>query len=691
VLKINFFLRYQSQLRLTRESVFKKIEMGIINAMEVSGGVVRSEKKIIQAVFDESKLGFDLAVLIFLEKAIALMEELARDTFGYCIVIRQNSDDEDTMRLCTSLHSGIWFDADYAEQFQAFAVFGADAAGLKKLISLKSNDWPWSAETFPGSLWELFYCFELMKKFYPERSFQSLFTSAGMNSEIVSRSRNFFMARALSFSEEECINALGKRASPVRTFVASLILASLNKKEVKPSYHIIAALHRLECDAGDELILNAVLNDARSGNCEEMQMAINDRNLFSKENFASVVGKERAKDLAYIFYTNKALYHGSESEIRAAFLEPPPESNTNLLYRTQILADIASYHISTGNNEEAGKSLKEAMLIAQEPAYEKEMPQAQRLYALVNIRNFRLRDAIDYLNFAIEKAEKLNNSHEIGLISYYSAATNYLYGNISGAKRSITTAIEAARLAGKDDWATRFKFFEARLLFETGFYAESYDGFQALKDTDAVQSDLIDSWSYRSEIYMGKIYPRVPGTLHNDGYLFQIEDAYFHKSYEEAFNYSENLIHNITGSEFSLIEQPDWRSGFAQCELLVQPYNRFIYNMVSAYRALSLAKIGKANNDAAYFEKANDSIRPCLKNNVQTSDVLDAFFYFANYCILKDSGAPEVDANTAISIAFKRLQGRSSRIDDSETKRRFSNQNYWNKQIWEAARKHKLV
>jgi hypothetical protein len=47
--------------------------------------------------------------------------------------------------------------------------------------------------------------------------------------------------------------------------------------------------------------------------------------------------------------------------------------------------------------------------------------------------------------------------------------------------------------------------------------------------------------------------------------------------------------------------------------------------------------------------------------------------------------------NTAVSMAFKRLQSRASRIDDIEIKRAYLSGNHWNKLLGQAAKKHKLI
>jgi hypothetical protein len=90
--------------------------------------------------------------------------------------------------------------------------------------------------------------------------------------------------------------------------------------------------------------------------------------------------------------------------------------------------------------------------------------------------------------------------------------------------------------------------------------------------------------------------------------------------------------------------------------------------------------------------EAHDCLRRILREEgMPQTDPNDAFYYYAYYCVLQETGAVEVDMNTAISLAFKRLQSRASHIDDIETKRSFLSLNYWNNALGQAAKHHKLI
>jgi hypothetical protein len=76
---------------------------------------------------------------------------------------------------------------------------------------------------------------------------------------------------------------------------------------------------------------------------------------------------------------------------------------------------------------------------------------------------------------------------------------------------------------------------------------------------------------------------------------------------------------------------------------------------------------------------------------VSEMDPWDAFYFFTWYRILEHTGANPVEVNKAISMAFRRLQRRASRIGDIETRRQYLNNPRWNRELGIAAKEFKLI
>jgi hypothetical protein len=124
--------------------------------------------------------------------------------------------------------------------------------------------------------------------------------------------------------------------------------------------------------------------------------------------------------------------------------------------------------------------------------------------------------------------------------------------------------------------------------------------------------------------------------------------------------------------------------------LFIIPKSEIFFRIGSVFRALALCRLKPGDRENQ--EEALRLIRQVIQDEGLTAmDPNDAFYFFAYYLILKDSGAGEVDMNTIISIAFKRLQRRANQIDDMETKHSFLSLHYWNNALYLAAREHKLI
>jgi hypothetical protein len=112
--------------------------------------------------------------------------------------------------------------------------------------------------------------------------------------------------------------------------------------------------------------------------------------------------------------------------------------------------------------------------------------------------------------------------------------------------------------------------------------------------------------------------------------------------------------------------------------------------MISTYRALAMCRIDPPRSPQQ--EQAIHVMQRIIQDErLSKTGPNDAFYFFAYYRILMESGAAEVDMNTAISMAFKRLQRRASRIDDTDTRRAFLSLHYWNGALMLAAKEHNLI
>ncbi|GHU84329.1 hypothetical protein FACS189473_1350 [Spirochaetia bacterium] len=551
-----------------------------------------------------------------------------------------------------------------------------------------------------ADLWEAAYALALFRRCFPGALFLPLFKEAGINPRMVKRAVDMFVQQGIiDFREDtqpripdfiaHAERILGERKEPIRRMVWTRILAWVNSGRFRPCFNLLDALADLGGEGSDSLMLDSIIGDLVNNTYQGIEDAI------VSGRFAAVTGPKRLPLLLYIFTTFKALIHQGEAEIRQAFQNPAPEADAIPAYKAQILANLAGYHFGVQDIPAASEVVKESMLLSQSQQEGRGLAQAYRLFSLVNISKQRMGDAIDYFSFAIENAERAGYPDELAVTAYYAAGTHYLFGNISRAERLARQADEAASAIGRIEWSDRSRFLLGRLRFETGRYKDAQDIFislmnQAVPGASAEREAALAAWIYRSDVFLQVSHPKLPKQMNYDARLFEIEAAYLSGDYRRTVSLADSLYAALPDGRFLFIEQPDWWSGFAQCELLIFHPRDFFTRLLSTYRSLALCRLSQYND--AVREQALESMRRVIRDEaLPQTDPNDAFYYYSHYCVLQGTGATEVDMNTAVSMAFKRLQIRASRIDDIETKRAYQSMNHWNGALWQAAKRHKLI
>ncbi|MDR2495303.1 MAG: hypothetical protein LBD24_08795 [Spirochaetaceae bacterium] len=544
-------------------------------------------------------------------------------------------------------------------------------------------------------LWEIAYSVKLLGRYFPGFLFPQLFEEEEKKSSVLSRAFTVLFnlgvidriddpAPRIPGFTDLAETRLGERKERIRQFVRNRLLAWVLSGRLRPSFSLLEILSDLGGKGGDKLILEAVYQDVINGTVKGIEKAIADG------CFDSVVGSEKSPALYYIFITLKALIHGKETEIRDAFKKAPPKGDFFSCYTIQILANLTGYYVGIKQLDTALDTIKEAMLIGQNQ--KQGIAQVYRLFSLVNISKQRVNDSLDYMSFAVDNAEKSEQFDELTVASYYAAEAQFLFGNLSKAEKLALKAEQAALSAKRAAWLDRARFLRGKLRFEIGHYKDALSFFDGIRAEPAgpVSEDMastLAAWTYRTAVYAGSGGPPPPPGP--DGFLFETEAAYMTGNYEKALELAQRPLPDFPESEFLYTERPDWRSGFAQGELLLLSPKDLWERMLFDYRCLALCRLPAFQKERELvIQQMQRFTRDVL---VPDTDPNDIFHFYVYYRILLESSASEIDLNTAVSMAFRRLQRRANRIDDMETKRVFLTLHYWNGTLSAAAKEHKLI
>ncbi|GHV96139.1 hypothetical protein AGMMS50293_24590 [Spirochaetia bacterium] len=550
----------------------------------------------------------------------------------------------------------------------------------------------------PPELWEIGYALSLFSRYYPVSLFQRLFEEEEKNPAMIFRALTMLSALAVIDSPqdprplparfaERAEAALGENAGRIKALVRNRLLGWVAQRKLSPCFRLLTILAALDGSAQltDALILKSISSDLINGTTSAIDRAC-ENGLLEK-----LAGPARAAAVSFICETTRALLSGKGGEIRAAFKDPPPDCAAFPVMKAQVLANLSACHLGLRDNSSALETVKEAILLSQ-GANKLCLPQSYRLFSLVSLSQQKTGETIDYLGFAVESAEKSGNYHELGVSAYYAAAAQFLFGNVSRAAQLARKAREQALAAGRPEWADRSRFLEGRLVFEIGRYQEAQELFEKLRKAPAGGStpekdQLLAAWAYRARVYFQNPLCPKPPDGGSDADLFEVEAAYLAGNYRKAAELSGILTNPHTEDNFLYTEQPDWRSGFAQCEHLYFSRGELWERMICVYHSLAIC-----NLSASGGEEAIHNMQRILRNEqLSEMDPWDAFYFYAWYRILERTGAGQVDMNTAVSMAFKRLQRRASRIDDIETRRQYLNQPRWNSALSLAAKEFKLI
>ncbi|MDR2028626.1 MAG: ATP-binding protein [Treponema sp.] len=569
-----------------------------------------------------------------------------------------------------------------------------------RILSLDLGDPP--APKFPEmppDLWEIAYAMGIFLRYFPASLLVSLFEETGKKAASIHRALSLFSHFGIiDFIDEPRLRlgnlikkaeeVLGERKKPICLLVRNCLLAWAQAEKLRSCFNMLKVLSDLGWEKTDGFMLKALQADIIHGTMGEIEKALGDG------SFERIVGQDRAPLLEFIYKTSKALIHGEEKEIREAFSGSGPENVSIPGYKTQILMNRADYLLSVKDIPAAIMMIKESIILIQGQQDRAGLSKAYRLFTLASLSNHRMSDAVDYACFAIENAEKAADLRELALIYFYVAEIQFLTGDICKAESFARKAEDAALNAGRLEWAERIRFFQGRLKFETGRYQEGLNVFESMRNNlsgykQPAAEQALSAWIYRCHAYLRNDgeQPELPA---GEGLFFQAEAAYLTGDYERSVKYSERLLGVLADQKFLFIEQPDWEGAYTQCELFIIPKSEFFFRLGSVFRALALCRLDPAKGENK--KEALRIIRQVVQDERQFSmDPNDAFYFYAYYLILKESGAGEIDMNTIISIAFKRLQRRANQIDNGEIKYAFLSLHYWNNALYQAAREHKLI
>jgi len=546
-------------------------------------------------------------------------------------------------------------------------------------------------------LWEIVLVISLLGRYFSPEMLSRLLEEEGKNPLMVSRAFTIlYMMGVIESSAEpwpvnrnyadQARKLPDKNINRVKDLVRRRLLSQVENRTINPCYKLIKVIEELDDtkEIDDILMLKCLLSDVINGTEDSFELAINNGKI------EKIAGAERAVLIKYIFETLDALHSGSEEDIRSVFGQKINLDDSYPALRAQILVNLCCYYLGVRKNNTAMDYAKDAVMTGQRDKTVC-LPHAYLLFAIGCLVKHNMNESIEYMGFAFQEAGKKDNYLETGICAYYYAVAYFLYGDIYNAGLMAQKCVEQSLAAGRPSWADRGRFLKGRLEFETGRYREALAIFNELLNApydskNAARDGMVSAWIFRCNVYLNNFTALKTETC-ADAELFKIEAACLSGDFANAAELSAKITNPFSDNDFLFIEQPDWRSGFAQCEHLYFGNGEIYERLICVFNSLALSNLG-ANDKKTAMENMEKLLRD---ERLCDMDPWDSFYFYAWYRILEKAKADIVDMNTAVSNAFKRLQRRASHIENVEARREYLSGSRWNSELCVAAKEFKLI
>jgi len=468
----------------------------------------------------------------------------------------------------------------------------------------------------------------------------------------------------------------------VHTLVQERLLESLTNHELNPGVVFLSCFTGLGGKADPDLILDCIFYDLHDDYYEELDQAV------KSETLKKLVGDDLFEAVHYILLTDHILTSGSFQDMLEAQYYPVPALTDNQRINSFCNINAAALKLVSGDLVEAGKHIKDALLMLQDYKNKNGLEKVYRIFGLIELAQHHIEDAIEYVTFALDTAHRFSNKREQGMSHFYIGVAYFLQGNLPRAISFTDTARKLFLEMDDERWAQKSAFLLGRIHFTLGSYERAAELFGSIHDSGpaalwCLKSKLYSSIGNRAVIEgLAKSY----NAMDVSDRTLEIEFHYFLGNYNACVQLCETLLTRDAPSMSRVTEQVDWTDGYAQIESLLFPRREFLFRQYTCFKVLSLSQLNP--EDHAIISML-DSILNELKFGVY--DPYDIFYATCYYLVLQQVVSTEIDRATVLSSAFKRLQKRASRIEDAELRRHYLTANYWNSLLSTAAKMHNLI
>jgi tetratricopeptide (TPR) repeat protein len=304
---------------------------------------------------------------------------------------------------------------------------------------------------------------------------------------------------------------------------------------------------------------------------------------------------------------------------------------------------------------------------------------------------------LEYFSFSLTEqlpspSELLENIRVLAL----RAVTRFIMGNLSAAQMDAEKGRHLAETTLSRAWELFLRFLEGRIHFEIGAYQKSVETFQKALAVEALYPlpaarCVCTAWMARAFAYQGscELAIRLLDDERVESKLFLAEAHYFNQEFDQALAVLRQALALPQPPITFPGEQVIWSHGFASVEgrcFDLLNNDALLKRLIQAFQAYLWGVQGNTEQGVEMLYSITRS-----EKLPQTDPYLSLYHLFYASILPEVRHREMDDGITVFGKALKLLQQRASRIDDSQVRWNFLNQNLWNARLLEAAKNKNLI
>ncbi len=368
-------------------------------------------------------------------------------------------------------------------------------------------------------------------------------------------------------------------------------------------------------------------------------------------------------------------------------------------YSGDYYLSLSEYHLANRDYAAALTYCKRAALLNQQEAgtFVHGRGAAHLLMARIALSQRRMNEVSQYLAFAREDAR--DDPATLLIARMLEAIRFFLRGNLTSATTELTDLVPQLLDAGFTEWLLLAWFTMARTRFELGEYDHAQAQFSLVRrycegNGRTVPARVAAAWAMRSDLQSAPgdrtLREHLAAMDSEPEAVFFLAEAHCRSG---EFERALPLLEQACTLESAQNRWPRlgvcWDNGFASIEDLIIAFDAEtseLLRIATAYRAWSLSETGRIDDAVPLFYDLTRG------NGGISDDPYAGLYNFLYASVLPRERSPDRDdAVTVLGKAVKLLQERTSRIEDYRDKKKFLQENVWNRRLMDTARRYNLV